>query len=297
MKADSMITSVKVTPRGGWLAQIMRMVGWNIYQMRRRTMSKILALIFALPLLIVLGSLFAINRHEFLAYPTLFRIFNDITNSLAPLLLPILAATLIGSEYTYGIQRQLLGRGMSRAQVYIAQLLALAAITLIVTGITLLLGLALSILCGTIFGVKMSLPTGGDWGNMLLYWIAQALNIYFFVIIAVFVSTLGRNPIAGTAVALGYQIFEVLARNILTLLVSFFDENAARAISRGIQWLPGVITQNVLNGAAGLLFHEPITSGTPDALSPNTAFIILLVYLFILIVGGYLLYSQRDMTE
>ncbi|GHO43923.1 ABC transporter permease [Ktedonospora formicarum] len=297
MKADSMITNIQVTPSGSWLTQVWRMVGWNVYQMRRRMMSKILGLIYILPLLIMLGIFLAINKHDLLAYPSLFRNFSAVMSSLGPLLLPILAATLIGSEYTYGIQRQLLGRGMSRAQVYTAQLLSLAAITFLVTGITLLVGLLLSLILGAAFGVKMALPVGGDWGSLLLYWLTHTLNIYFFVTIAVFIATLGRNPIAGTAVALGYQIFEILVRSILMLLASLFDVNAARTITHIVEWLPGSVTQTVLNGAGALLFHDPTPPSSADVMNPGTAFIILLIYLFILLFGGYLLYSRRDMTE
>jgi ABC-type transport system involved in multi-copper enzyme maturation permease subunit len=297
MKADSMITTIQVEPSGGWLAQVGRMIGWNIYQMRRRTMSKILGLIYVLPLLIMLGIFFAIHKPDLLAYPSLFRNFSAVMSSLGPLLLPILAATLIGSEYTYGIQRQLLGRGMSRTQVYAAQLLSLATITLLVTGVTLLLGLVLSLILGAAFGAQMTLPTGGDWGSLVLYWLAHTLNIYFFVTIAVFISTLGRNPIAGTAVALGYQIFEILVRSILMLVASLFDVNMARTITHIVEWLPGSVTQTVLNGAGALLFHDPSPPASAEVMNPGTAFIILLVYLLILLFGGYLLYSRRDMTE
>lgn len=298
MKAESLVTSIEVAPRGGWLAQVARMIGWNLYQMRRRAMSKWLSIIFALPLIVMVGIFLATGKHDLLAYPTLFRLFGSILSSLGPLLLPILAATLIGSEYTYGIQRQLLGRGMSRLQVYTAQLASLAVVTLLGTAITLLLGIILSLLFGNIFGVQMALPTGGAWLGLLTYWLGHSLNIYFFVTIAVFVSTLGRNPIAGTAVALGYQIFETLVRSILVVLVSLFDQNTARNLIHFQEWLPGVVTQTMLSGPSSQLFQEPTNStSNPDIMSPTTALIILLVYLLILIVGGYLLYSRRDMTE
>nr|BBH89503.1 hypothetical protein KTC_42540 [Thermosporothrix sp. COM3] len=284
--------------RRSWFGEVVSLIGWNWFVLRRRaSMTVILTLFFAIAALIVIG-LFLLGS-GLLAYPGSLNILSQYTVKLGAFLFPVLAAILVGSEYSQGMQRQILSRGLSRAQVLIAQLISLFLLLLVLVVIVFLLALLIGFAVPMLKQMQWAVPSSYHWELLPVFLLGCVLNLFLYMTMAVFFATLARTPVGGVAFVLVYEMLELALWGTLQafLAMGVIQEDAARWIQNIGPWLPGNVANRVAALTSDLLpgNFEQATSlavtGLPISL------LTLLGYCVILIIAAYLLYSRRDILE
>lgn len=285
-----------------WLRQVWQLVVWNLFLLCRRLQSRILLAIFLLGYL--LCQIFLVLSHillsgsvpraqdpaQVLAFPGSLQFNYGYLSLLAPLLVCILAGTLVGSEYGYGMHRQLLTRGLTRMQVITAQLLALALVALGLVALTILLALLVGFSLGPLFGFAARPLSLSAWLGVLLSWLTQAQRFYLYMLIAVFAATAGRSVLAGVGFSLGYIFLEFLATTLLYSLLGGLSARVATIIVACIQNLPGTVANelniyaNTLIAGAGSIPTQPLA----------ISLLVTLGYYIFFLAATFFLYTQND---
>ena len=161
-------------------------------------------------------------------------------SSLWGILVVIAVAVVVGNEFQYGTLRTQLAMGLRRMPYILAK-----AIAVFVAG---LIGLAIIILFGIGFSVLMTALEGAPmtWSGAFsqAFWQtlgAQILGTATSFTLALFLTLLARQVVAGVAIVLGYNILEGTVTSILTSFggawarsVNFFLSPNQRAISYGL---------------------------------------------------------------
>ncbi|GCE22794.1 hypothetical protein [Dictyobacter kobayashii] len=291
----------------GWLAQTWHMVLWNLFQLRRRGMSKVLAGLFfggytLLLLLTIISHLLLGDGHVqqvgsdpivALVFPGSLQFALGYLGLLSPIFLCIVAGALVGGDYAYGMHRQMLTRGLSRGQVFTAQVVTLALIALLLVGFMMILSTLLGFLVGPLFGLRPTLLSPTGWLGFVLTWLTQSLRYFIYMLIAVLAATIGHSVLAGIGFSVGYVFIEFLATNILFTLVGGLSAPMGRAIVSFVNNLPGTVS-NSLNGyTTAMLAGQPIA--TLDQLPLQL--ILTIAYCIILILLSYLIYQHSDIFD
>lgn len=193
-----------------------RLIGMELYKLRRRLLSKVLGIIAVLSTIglfaLVTVAAFYLSRNGsapdvIQSYSTALRLPSSlymvvqILNILGEVLIIILVSTIVGGEYSDKTVRLMLTRGPTRTQYLFAKIgVSAACILLGVVGLTLI---------GVITGQLLNLSTGiaqnfpfftFEWlGHVLLYLLITALGLFMYAMMALCLSTLGRATAAGLA--------------------------------------------------------------------------------------------------
>lgn len=297
-------TSFLTPSQSSWFPQVWRLIRWYLFISRRRLMAPIMLILFLLGYIFILAVQFLIYKVSGPAVATTVRlgftfpitliIIEEYLSVIGPLFLCILASTVIGSEYSLGIQRQLLSRGMDRFQVMTAQIVAMAIIASVTTFLTLLLGTLVGVILGPLLHAPLLSLSAQGWLGLVLFWLSITFYLLVYMLIAILMTTLGHSLIAGLAFSLGTVLLEGVATNIL----GFFIYS-----SRG-QPLGSILMQlyQLFPSSSGSI----IISATSNMIQPSSgldrgglgqAIIIHTLYCLILILGSYLFYTSRDITE
>jgi ABC-type transport system involved in multi-copper enzyme maturation permease subunit len=301
--------AAQTTMGRGWLLETWRLAVFNLYLAWRRFMSKVLLTVFcsafALAMVIVLLIYaLAVASHsdgadamrDLVTFPTSLIIPGYVIRLLGPLLICILVGTLIGGEYGFGTYRLSLSRGMSRAQVLTAQVVMLALLALGVAGGLLVVGMLVGVTLGPLLGSDLFIPDLAGVLQIVLFWLALALNLLLYMLVALFFATLGRSAAVGVGGALGLILVEFvvnLALGAVILVVATRNPVAARVLSGATTLLPGNSLGALVNYAGMGPIH--LTSGTSVSLAQ--ALLVPLLYGALLIAGSFLLFRLRDMTD
>jgi hypothetical protein len=116
------------------------------------------------------------------------------------------------------------------------------------------------------------------------------------MLVALFFATLGRSAAAGIGGALGLILLEFvvnLALGAVILVVATRNAVAARVLAGATSLLPGDSLGALVTYAGMGPIH--LTSGT--AVSLAQALLVPLLYGALLLMGSYLLFRRRDVTD
>ncbi len=292
---------------GSWAKQLARLVRWELYLAWRRrgmiiTLSALLLAGYALVEVFIWLSWASLNQYnepqsqvaKFLVFPTSISMSGQYFNEVGALLLIVLAGALVGSEYSYGTHRLSLARGVGRGQLIAAQVIAVAILALIASGVTLLLGTIAGAFGGLALGGSSGLSVAGA-GELLGFWLAIALNTFAYALIAVWIGTLGRSVAAAIAGPLVYIFIELVATEFLSIFRYTPNPDAmTRFLTTIPDYLLGSNTSEIIQ----------LSGQTPYVLLPHTgqlgwahALIVVGVYCALFIVSAYLVFRGRDVRE
>ncbi len=200
------------------------------------------------------------------------------------IMLAILAASTIGSEYSWGTLRPMLATGVPRGRFLAAKLVALA------------LAAAVFVILPLLMNALLALPIAA-WNDMP--WLAGTLDAAWFgdlaaiigrtyllvlmpMAIAFFVALVSRSQAAGIGAALGLMIGE----QIVSVLLFSLDQPWTRALAN---LLPGRNSQVLLNhNTFGVVPPVPNLPGEPRAI------LTLVVYGAVALVIAVLVFRRRD---
>jgi len=302
--------SVATRRTRSWLLATWRLALWDLYLAWRRVMSKVLlGLLLGGYGLIVLAVVLvyadaAINQSEGAAairdavtFPHSLAAAGYLLRFPGLVLTAILAGALVGGEYSFGTHRLSLSRGMSRGQVLAAQVMALALIALMTAGGLLLIASVVGVTLGPALGSDLIIPLPDGWLQLAFFWLALALHLWGYMLVALFFATLGRSAASGIGAALGLLLVEIVLNPILVvvaaLLLSLNRNGAASIVSAIRQLFLGNALGTLVDGAGA----SPIHLTNEPGQSIWLAFIVALIYCVGLIAGSYLLFRVRDVTD
>lgn len=297
------------TPSGSWLAQLARLVRWELFlAWRRRAMMITLASLLLVGYLLVVLIEYAVyysSAHgamsgpaigQALAFPGALGVGGSYIADAGVLLFVVLAGALIGSEYSYSTLRLSLARGVGRGQLLAAQIIALAIISLALTA----LALGMSALVGGIGSLAglspaTSAPVAGVAGEIVVYWLALAYNIFAYALVSVWIGTLTRSVAGAIAGPLVFIVIEVVTTDILTALGGAqVDSPLLNALASIPSYLMGVNTSALVTWAGAKPYA--FTSGMAPVDGWH-ALIVSAIYCALFILISYLALRHRDVVE
>jgi ABC-type transport system involved in multi-copper enzyme maturation permease subunit len=305
--------------RQNYLSVVLRLIGMEIYKLRRRAMSRVLiiisaiasigmfALIAAYAYLVMrsgvglpAGALQSIS--DPLRLPMSLYLIQQLLLTLGQVLIVILVSTITGGEYSSGTVRLMFTRGPTRTQILLSKVgTALVCVVCGVIGITIL---------GVLSGLFFNLTTGVAlhfalfsiaWlGNTLLFCLVIGLGLFVYAMMAMLISTLGKASAAGIAAVL---IWSFVAEPLIGLagvvssalggpIGSFLRALPDYMIGRNISALLTHIAPSIFGGMAGLFYDT--SSGNLTVLH---SILVLAAYLVAFIGLAWWVVVRRDITN
>ncbi|MBO0796674.1 MAG: ABC transporter permease, partial [Ktedonobacteraceae bacterium] len=180
-----------VMGRQDFFSTTMRLIGVELYKLRRRLMSKVM-IVIAVIAVFLLFQIIALQGPPSLPQSFTTPIF-FVTNFAGIILITILAGTIVGGEYSVGTVRLVLTRGPSRIQFLLAKLGTLLVIIAVGILLLALLGIILDVLFILITGIGFDLRfLSGEWLiHALCFTLEAVLGLFVYASLAVCLATLG----------------------------------------------------------------------------------------------------------
>jgi ABC-type transport system involved in multi-copper enzyme maturation permease subunit len=298
--------------REDFVSVLLRLIGMELYKIRRRMMSKVLIIIgviatIGLFALIALAAFLTIKNGttveeiqlftQSLRLPGSLSVVVQLLMTLGEILIIILVSTIVGGEYTSGTIRLMLTRGPTRTQILLAK--AGTAVVCIVFGV---IGIILlGVLTGMLLNIWTGIPQNLDFlnaawlGHMLLYLLIVMLGLTMYAMMALCLSTLGRATAAGLA---GVLTWSFLIEPVVEALS--FLKNIGGAAGSVFQSLPdyliGTNITTLLQNQGQYLFPSQ-ASLQPPPQSDLHALLVLAVYLLIFLGAAWWISVRRDVTN
>ncbi len=297
--------------RMDFLSVLLRLIGMELYKIRRRPMSKVLGVLAAFLAMLVplaVGTELLASKNTLAGEPDLLAALSEplrLPSSLgiastqgelnpAIILMIILVGALAGGELSIGTVRLMFTRGPWRGQFLLAKYgAALICTVLGVLGMTLV-----GVLAGQVFNLLSGQPqslaflTPAWLGHALLYLLATMLNWFMYAVVAIFFAVLGRSTTAGIAGALTWFFGEPIVSSILTLAGNF----SVGKVGDFLHALPDYLMGN--NARALQLSQASVLFGGNAQSAPDLQrLIVLAVYLAVFIGLTWWLNESRDVTN
>jgi ABC-type transport system involved in multi-copper enzyme maturation permease subunit len=312
-------TSLVHLGRQDFMSVMFRLVGMELYKLRRRMMSKVLAIISVLAVVVVfllLGLLSAIESTHttsvLLRLPLSLYVTMQIAFTLGRILIVILVGVIVGAEYSAGTIRLMFTRGPSRTQFLLSKIgVAICCIVIGVLGITLItipLGEVLNLLTG-VGTTQQSLrsafqsSSSAAWvGHALLYLLITMLGLFVYAMMALFLATLARSTAAGIA---GVLVWALLIEPVLGAVF-----NGVASITNGAtaDFLRAIPNYFIGNNVSALQQNQEVVlfpgslaqlaaQANPSPLSDAHALLVLAGYLILFIGLAWWINERRDITN
>lgn len=297
--------------RMDFLSVLLRLIGMELYKIRRRPMSKVLGVLAAFLAMLVplaVGTELLASKNTLAGEPDLLAALSEplrLPSSLgiastqgelnpAIILMIILSGALAGGELSIGTVRLMFTRGPWRGQFLLAKYgAALVCTVLGVLGMTLV-----GVLAGQVFNLLSGQPqslaflTPAWFGHALLYLLATMLNWFMYAVVAIFFGVLGRSTAAGIAGALTWFFGEPIISSILTLAGNFSVGKASDFLHALPDYLMGNNARALQLSQASVLF-----GGNAQSAPDLQHLIVLAVYLALFIGLTWWLNESRDVTN
>lgn len=210
----------------------------------------------------------------------------EIGGFLGQIVLVVLAASLVGSEYGWGTVRVMVGTGASRVKLLLAKLLALSLATIVFLLAAAAVGSLASLINTVVGGHTVTLGTvnGAWWGDLALMILRSFFVLWVMAVLAFSIASLTRSVAAGIAVGIGWPFLERILAALLGLLGNIGDE-----INK---WLISTNTNALVqrNGFG----TRSVGSNVPGAWH---AFAVLIVYSAVLLVVAFVAFHRRDIAS
>jgi hypothetical protein len=238
----------------------MRLVRAELLKARRRQATWVL-LIVALVLMgvtfLLVGLGLQFNR--LLEFPQMYAIIGQFAFGLGGLFAVVYAAAFVGADWNWGVLRNVIARGESRAGYLLAKAAALAILLAIAALIVFALGMVMVYLTGLVYNVPVASPLRGRgladlFDNLILGYpvLLQRAALGFAVAVIL------RSQLAGAVIGIALYVGEAILTTILTGIT--IAQNLGGLIGEGgfqpigpewYQYLPISIGGNVLNALPG----------------------------------------------
>ncbi len=288
-------------------SQVLSLTRWEWYKLRRRWMPWILLGISVLLVQVAFWGSYALFRSgemavseggesgnvtvltddrflELFAFPTSLTNGLIVAHGFGGILLMILAASLMGSEYGWGTLRTVLTKGTGRWPLLTAKLLLLAALSVgVLIVATASVAVSSAIALATLDAGWVS--SSADWPGLGIGFGKAIYGMLPYVALAVFAAVVTSSSGAAIGISLGYYVAESILVGVLAQF-DWFERVAVfvlgRAVSGWVQTEGGVSFQS-----------SGTTAGLPDA---SQAFLVLLAYIVVLTGAALWLFQRREVA-
>jgi ABC-2 type transport system permease protein len=269
------------------------LVDMELYKLRKRPMTLVIAgiMLAALTVFVALG--YVISRANssdndlsgFLL-PEIIPNSFDIIGGLGSILLVVLAASTVGSEFGWGTVRAMVGSGVSRTKLLAAKLLAITEIVVLFVIGGIAAGVVTSLVITVIGGHDLSFgwldaAALGDIGIMFL---GTVFVLFISAVIGFAVATVTRSLAAGIAIGIGYSIAESILGAILGSIGGIGDTISKALLSTNLNAI------TALNSFGGSRTIE-------DAPGPWQATLVLSIYCVVFLGIAFAVFRKRDIPS
>jgi hypothetical protein len=290
----------------------MRLVRAELLKARRRTATYVVLIVdLVLMALTFLAVSQGFKLLDIVEFPAMYTIIGQFAFGLGGLLAVVYAAAFVGADWNWGVIRNVIARGESRANYLLAKGIALAILLAISTLIVFALGIVFVYIAAAIAGVPVASPLRGNG----LQDLAENILLGYPVLlqraaIGLAVAVVLRSQLAGAVVGIVLFLGEAVITQILTVL-SFSSSFTNGGLEGGFQpigpewyqFLPISLGGNVLDalpGAGSSLGGGSGTGGLEGILLRpvpfEIAFPLVFVYLGIAVLIGVLALQRQEIT-
>ena len=272
----------------------------ELFKLRKRKMTWILLIVLAAFFCIVVFATYGITTsppdnmpqgsvdamRAALQFPDATDMIFSTSKQIGTLLLIILVASGIGSEYGWGSVRQVLTRRGVRYQYVMAKLVTFIIAALVGLVISLIIGFVLVLITSNLIGsINWDFITASYVGGFFRMFGWTLFSLLPYILLAFFFAFLGRSALAGIGGGLGFYFVEAIAVAILT--------NAGGSLSK--------IPHYLIGPNADALMPSIEMRGGPFSSSgaaPSTlwATVTLIIYSVALLGLSLWLFKKRDIT-
>lgn len=288
----------------------MRLVGAELLKMRRRAATWVLLgiLIGVMAFVFVVGGLLAAGLSrtfdevgEVQLFPAAYALVGDFVFGLGSLLAIVYATAIAGADYSWGVLRNPISRGESRAGYALAKAAGLA--------IMLVLGAIVAYACGVVFLLLAAgtagLPVGDAFSVGTLRDLLKSVGLGLTVLleraaIGFAVAVLLRSQVAGIVTGIVLYVAEPILGAIASAVTTInrFSGTFGRAADpEWNQFLPFSIGNSVLaEGSTTLLTAGPAQFITP-AVKIELALPVVLLYLAAAVAFAALIMHRQEIVS
>jgi len=290
------------------IAEVLSLTRWEWYKLRHRRMPWILLGVAVLLVQIAFWASDALFRSgemtvgeggasgtttisttnqflEMFAFPTSLTNGLIVAHGFGGILLMILAASLIGTEYGWGTLRTALTKGTGRWPLLTAKLLLLAGLSVAV-----LIVAAASVAVSSAIALATLdadwLSSSADWSDLGIGFGKAVFGMLPYIALAVFAAVLTSSSGAAIGISLGYYFVESILVGVLAGF-DWFQRVAGFILGRAVSgW---VQTEGVSFQPLGTRTN----AGLPDA---SQAFLVLLAYVVVLTGAALWVFQRREVA-
>lgn len=220
-------------------------------------------------------------------FPGVFQEGFSIIGGVGFILLVVIAAAIIGSEYSWGTIRVLVGSGVPRARLLAAKLVTVLIVTTALTLAGFVAFSVTSLVIAVIGGhpVDTSWLDGGAVIDLVLMVARTIFTLLVPALLAFTVAILSRSLAAGIAVGIGVTIFESIVVSLLNMVGGIGETIADLLLAPNIQAI------SELNAIGERTWT---TDGLPD---PWRAAALLTIYMAAMVAACFVIFRRRDIAS
>lgn len=267
---------------------MLRLMRSEMFRLRKRPQCWVMALVMAFGVIATYVSLAVAaivmsdpNEAEDLVAPQ--RVFESgmqLVAGLGYVLTAIVAASIIGNEYSWGTIRPLVARARSRPALIWAKLLTLGAYIVGLMVLGFLMAVACAVVGSFIIGtdISMNASIAGDWGLSLLRMLLAQLP---YAALAFFVTMAARSTAVGIGVGIGIALLEPAIWSLIGLATDRFEP----------------IRRLGLDYASTTMFHINTHVQEVSAGEATRSAIVLAIWTVALVAASFWIFLRRDVTN
>jgi ABC-type transport system involved in multi-copper enzyme maturation permease subunit len=293
--------------RQDFVSVVLRLIGVELYKIRRRMLSKVLAsialvaaigiflLYFLLALLFSSGSSQVANDiAEQLRFPLSLGVAVQTALTVGQILIITLAGIIVGEEYGVGTVRLMFTRGPTRIQFLLAKIGALITCNVIGVLGMILLGLLTGQIVTPFLTVHQSFDfLSAAWiGHALLLVLYLLLGLTVYALMALFFATLGKTTAAGIGITLVWVLVIEGLGGTLGLVGKAMQGPVGDILVAIPHCLIGRNVDALLQNQGHYLFSSAL-SDVPD----GQALLVLAFYIALFIGLSWWITVRRDVTN
>lgn len=237
----------------------MRLIRAELLKARRRQATWVMLGVF----LILMGLIYLLAGSAFkfmgiIEFPAAYALIGQFAFGLGGILAVVYAAAFVGADWNWGVLRNVIARGESRALYLLAKAVALAILLGIAIVIVFAFGILMTYVTGLVWGVPVASPLRGNGLADLVEWLALGYPVLIQrAMLGLAVAVLLRSQLAGAVVGIVLYLGESIIRLMLTGAALIgragqgFEGGFQPIGPEWFQYLPISVGDYVVNAAPG----------------------------------------------
>ena len=238
----------------------MRLIRAELLKMRRRSATYIvLGVALALMALVFLVAGIGFRLAGIIEFPLAYTVIREFAFGLGGLLAVVYAAAFVGADWNWGVLRNVVARGESRANYVLAKGAGLAIVLLIAMLIIFGVGIVMAYVTGLIYGIPVASPLRGRGlqdlaENLVLGYPVLLERAALGLAVAVVLRSQLAGAVVGIVLFLGESIIKVtlIGLTLTTRFTEGFGSGGFQAPGpEWFQFLPVSVGDYVVSAAPG----------------------------------------------